>query len=122
MEDKKLVNGKAPIISITSIAAAVLIAFGSLLWTHVGTVGENAKIAIDVARQHGREIQALREAIAQLHREIAGLQAQIALGGRFTREDGDRLENRMDRLQNDVDRVERESRPGTRWKSDAFIE
>lgn len=106
-----MANGQFTVgISVTSIAAAVLVAFGSILWSHIETVKNNANIAIDVAGQHGQELLAVRSQLEQHTMALAELRAQLNLGGRFTRADGDRLEKRLERLDAAIDALEHDGR------------
>lgn len=100
-----MANGQFTVgMSITSVAAAALVAFGSLMWSHLETVDKNAEIAIDIARQHGQELLAVRQQLEQHTMALAELRAQHSLGGRFTREDGDRMQKRLDRLSDTLDK------------------
>jgi len=99
-----MANGQLTVgISITSVAAAVLVAFASILWSHMESVKQSAEIAIDVAGQHGQELLAVRQHLEQHAMALAELRAQLNLGGRFTRADGDRLEKRLERLGETLD-------------------
>lgn len=99
------VNGKTVGISVTAVASSVLVAFGSLVWSHVSTVRKSAEIALQVAKDHGTELEAIRAKDEQIVMKLAELSAQISLGGRFTSQDGDRLRAQMDRIQAEVDRL-----------------
>jgi len=101
-----MANGQFTLgMSITSVAAAALVAVGSMMWSHVETVAKNSEIALDVAGQHGQELLAIRQQIEKHSMALAELRAQVSLGERFTRQDGDRMQKRLDRLSETLEEV-----------------
>lgn len=96
-------NGRAgQILGGGGLGAAVLMA---AVWQvdslrdAIRVAQKEAETAIQVAAQHGAEFNEVRRSIRELQGEIADLRAQANLGGRFTREDGDRLERWIRRLE-----------------------
>lgn len=87
----------------------------SILWVQLQTVhtdaneaGALAQTAIKVAAQHGDEFVAVRQELRELVVAIADLKAQMSIGGRFTRADGQQLRQQIHELQRDVIQLQRE--------------
>lgn len=87
-------------------AGGVAAAIGTLLWASLDTARHESATALDVAAQHGQEIQDLRVTHREMWTDLARVRAQAELGGRFTREDGERLEALVIRLRARVERLE----------------
>ena len=90
--------------------SGLVIAFSTLMWSQIETARSQANTAVEVAAQHGQELNDLRTAQREIWAEVARLQAQAQVGGRFTSEDGDKLEARLDRLRARIERIEDRNR------------
>lgn len=101
MSNGALLSGKNFGIGGVTLAAV------TLAWTTIDTARQEARTALQVQAQHGDEFNAIRADIRELVSEHARLRAQLDLGGRFTREDGDRMDARIERLMGRVERMER---------------
>jgi len=104
-------NGKAIGISAT-VAGSLIIGVGSLLWSHIEAVAQSASIALEVARDHGAELETIRQRHEAITMQLSDLRAQLSIGRRFTGEDGDKLDLRIDRLSDRLDRLEDRIRYG----------
>jgi hypothetical protein len=78
------VNG-GPIWVVGTVGGSALIAVGTLIFNQFSAVSQQSAIAIDVARQHGQEINLLRGELASLRNEVLG-----RTGNRYTAIDAQR--------------------------------
>jgi len=98
-------NGKTIGISAT-IAGSLIFAAGTVVWKHIDAVATSASIALQVARDHGTELETIRQRHEAVTMQMADLRAQLSLGRRFTSEDGEKLQRMIDRLSGRVDRID----------------
>lgn len=62
----------------------------------IDTARTEAKSAIQVAVQHGEEFVDVRHRMNNIEARVATNEAQMKIGGRFTRDDGNRLQQQID--------------------------
>ena len=99
-------NGREPTVGRLLGASGLGVAALTLAWTSLESARHEAKTALDVAAQHGSEINGLRDVHRDIWADLARLRAQADIGGRFTQEDGERLEVQIERLRARVERLE----------------
>lgn len=104
-----LLNGRT--VGVSGLSGGLVIAAVSMF----NTLQKDVGIAIDVAKQHGQEFVDVRSDIREVEKTLAELTAKMNLGGRFTRDDGDRLQLHVEALRNRVDSVEKDH---WQWKKE----
>lgn len=108
-EPKLPLNGR--MIGAWTGAGGVIVAGATLLMSQIDSAKHDAEAAIEVAVQHGEELNTIRSQLNGFIQQVADIRAQMNLGGRFTRADGDRLDARLRRLEERLDRLERVNLP-----------
>ena len=104
-------NGKTIGISAT-VAGGLITVFGSVLWGNIDAAKTAAGVALEVARDHGTELETIRQRHGAITMQLSDLRAQLSLGRRFTAEDGEKIGIRIDRLSSRLDRLDDRIRYG----------
>lgn len=100
MSDESRNQGSVPnaILTIGSgTGAAALVYVLANAW--VASVQEDARIAIEQAHTQGLSIDSIRNELASVSRELSELRAFRRAGPRFTLDQGEALERRVERLE-----------------------
>ena len=105
-------NGKAPWVvgGTSTIGLAV-----TLFWSQMQALENKLEVAkregataLEVVKQHGEEFNDRRRVESELRAQIANISAQMNLGGRFTRKDGEDLRKEIVEMRRLMFELERE--------------
>ena len=111
-QQAKGMNGKAPWLvgGTSTIGLAV-----TLFWSQMQALENKLEVAkregataLEVVKQHGEEFNDRRRVESELRAQIANISAQMNLGGRFTRKDGEDLRKEIVEMRRLMFELERE--------------